>query len=59
MIEKIGAVAYKFMLPSNGKIHLVFHVSLLKEYHGEPPEDLSLVPEPVIVMEIRPEVIVD
>jgi len=35
IIKKVGAQAYKVELPPKIKYHPVFHVSLLKPYHGD------------------------
>ncbi|XP_049399910.1 uncharacterized protein LOC125863997 [Solanum stenotomum] len=35
IIDCVGPVAYRFALPHNlSKVHPVFHVSMLKRYHG-------------------------
>jgi len=61
-LERDGDVAYKLALPVGTRIHDVFHVGLLKPFHGEPPVVIPalpplqhgrVVPEPEAVLKSR------
>ena len=41
--EQVGPVACKLILPENMRVHNVFHVSLLKQFHGK--KKVPVVPE--------------
>ncbi|KAJ9159776.1 hypothetical protein P3X46_025251 [Hevea brasiliensis] len=61
--EKIGSLAYRLQLPSESKVHPVFHVSLLKKHVGDtvpvsseiPPltDDGYFVLEPAEILDTR------
>jgi hypothetical protein len=45
VIECIGDVAYKLQLPTNARIHDVFHVCFLKKHIGVAPKSLPPLPD--------------
>jgi hypothetical protein len=40
----VGEVAYKLKLPNAVQLHDVFHVFVLKKFHGHPPLQLGQLP---------------
>ncbi|MCO5586361.1 hypothetical protein L7F22_040301 [Adiantum nelumboides] len=46
--DRISDVAYKLKLPESWKIHDAFHVSLLKPYVGDVPEDMPAEDQPEV-----------
>jgi hypothetical protein len=62
VVERIGQVAYRLALPADARLHDVFHVGLLKPFHGTPPsvvpplpaiEDGRVLPTPARVLRTR------
>ena len=52
MIEKIGGVAYKLLLPPSARIHPIFHCSQLKLCKGDHAQ--PYVPLPITNSEMQP-----
>ena len=44
ILERIGQVAYRLQLPTNARIHDVFHFGVLKSFIGTPPTSTPPLP---------------
>ena len=41
MLKHTGPIAHRVELPESAKIHLVFHISMLKRYVGTPDQQVT------------------
>jgi len=44
VLARVGNVAYKLQLPDSALVHDIFHVSVLKPFHGTPPSSTLPLP---------------
>ncbi|XP_044510129.1 uncharacterized protein LOC123228729 [Mangifera indica] len=58
IVDKVGAVAYKLQLPTDAKIHNMFHVSLLKPAYAF-IQSSSTLPPRVPLSEHIPQAVLD
>ncbi|XP_070022895.1 uncharacterized protein [Nicotiana sylvestris] len=65
IFRRVGKVAYELALPpSLAEVHIVFHVLMLRRYHGDPShvldfssvqldKDLSYIEEPMAILDMQ------
>jgi hypothetical protein len=44
VLERVGNVSYHLVVPANANLHDVFHIGLLKLYHGKAPSGSGTLP---------------